>query len=37
MAAQPDPMSTPIGTPAQSSDGAARSNVEPRLAYDDLR
>src|SRR5262245_50103847 len=29
-------MSTPIGTPASDADGA-RSNIMPRLAYDDLR
>ena len=37
MAAQPDPMSSPIGTPTALADGAARSNVAPRLPYDDLR
>jgi len=33
---QPDPMSTPIGAPARGADGG-RSNIEPRLPYDDLR
>src|SRR5262245_25653583 len=33
--AQPDPMSTPAGTPV--AGGVARSNVAPRLPYDDLR
>ena len=37
MAAQPDPMSNPIGAAATTRDQAVRSNVEPRLAYDDLR
>jgi UbiD family decarboxylase len=37
MAAQPDPMSSPIGAAATARDETARSNVEPRLAYDDLR
>src|SRR5262245_66257540 len=32
---QPDPMSTPAGTPVAS--GVARSNVAPRLPYEDLR
>src|SRR5262249_22189372 len=35
MAAQPDPMSTPAGTPVAGA--AARSNAAPRLPYDDLR
>ena len=35
MAAQPDPMSTPAGT--QVAGGVARSNVAPRLPYEDLR
>jgi len=30
-------MSTPIGAPATSADAGARSNINPRLAYDDLR
>ena len=37
MATQPDLMSSPIGAAAKSSDPSARSNVEPRLAYEDLR
>ena len=35
VSSQPDPMSSPIEPPA--STGASRSNVAPRLAYDDLR
>jgi hypothetical protein len=38
MTAQPDPMSTAIGAAAAKvADPAARSNLEPRLPYDDLR
>src|SRR2546426_11302940 len=37
MAAQPDPMSTPIGAVGKTADASARSNVAPRLPYDDLR
>ncbi|HZN31531.1 MAG TPA: hypothetical protein VFB88_19415, partial [Xanthobacteraceae bacterium] len=36
MAAHPDP-STPIGTAGKAADGSARSNVAPRLPYEDLR
>src|SRR5258708_38822426 len=35
MAAPADPMSTAIGAPV--ANAAARSNLEPRLCYDDLR
>ena len=37
MAAHPDPMSTPIGTAGKTADASARSNVAPRLPYEDLR
>jgi UbiD family decarboxylase len=37
MAAQPDPMSTPIGAAGKTADAAARSNTAPQLAYHDLR
>src|SRR5450631_4416627 len=32
-----DPMSNPIGASAAAAGAAARSNVDPHLAYDDLR
>ncbi|HEY4406868.1 MAG TPA: hypothetical protein VGN55_19660, partial [Xanthobacteraceae bacterium] len=34
---KPDPMSNPIGADGASAGGAPRSNVDPRIAYDDLR